>query len=108
MNDSRPWPPRTDDDYRQEALVQVGDELTDRLAKVRLMVFDADGVLTPGNLIYSAEGEALKEFHSHDSLGLVMARLFNGLGFETKGAKLPANSPDHGCILFAVEHHEHF
>ncbi len=75
MNASRPWPPRTDADYRQEALDHVGDELTDRLAKVRLMVFDADGVLTPGNLIYSAEGEALKEFHSHDGLGLVMARL---------------------------------
>jgi 3-deoxy-D-manno-octulosonate 8-phosphate phosphatase (KDO 8-P phosphatase) len=39
------------------------------------MVFDADGVLTPGNLIYSTEGEALKEFHSHDGLGLVMGRL---------------------------------
>jgi len=75
VNASRPWPPRPDDDYRQEALDHVGDELTDRLAKVRLMVFDADGVLTPGNLIYSAEGEALKEFHSHDGLGLVMARL---------------------------------
>ena len=75
MNASRPWPPRTDDDYRQEARDHLGDELTDRLAKVRLMVFDADGVLTPGNLIYGAEGEALKEFHSHDGLGLVMARL---------------------------------
>jgi 3-deoxy-D-manno-octulosonate 8-phosphate phosphatase (KDO 8-P phosphatase) len=75
VNDSRPWPPRTDDQYRQESVILVGDELADRLAKVRLMVFDADGVLTPGNLVYSAEGEALKEFHSHDGLGLVMARL---------------------------------
>ncbi|MCK9995291.1 MAG: HAD hydrolase family protein [Candidatus Krumholzibacteria bacterium] len=75
MNDSRPWPPRTDDDYRQEAVILVGDKLADRLAKVRLTVFDADGVLTPGNLIYGADGEALKEFHSHDGLGLVMGRL---------------------------------
>ncbi len=73
--DQRPWPPRTDDDYRQEAVILLGEELADRMARVRLMVFDADGVLTPGNLIYSAEGEALKEFHSQDGLGLVMGRL---------------------------------
>ena len=41
----------------------------------RLMVFDADGVLTTGTLIYGPDGEALKEFHSHDGLGLVMARI---------------------------------
>ena len=69
------WPPRTDDDYRQEAVILLGEKLADKMAKVRLMVFDADGVLTPGNLVYSAEGEALKEFHSHDGLGLVMGRL---------------------------------
>jgi 3-deoxy-D-manno-octulosonate 8-phosphate phosphatase (KDO 8-P phosphatase) len=40
-----------------------------------LLVFDCDGVLTSGNLIYGPEGEALKEFHSHDGLGLVIARI---------------------------------
>lgn len=69
------WPPRTDSDYRQEAVVRLGEELADRLSQVRLMVFDADGVLTPGNLVYGPAGEALKEFHSHDGLGLVMARV---------------------------------
>lgn len=70
-----PWPPCSDDDYRQEAVLLLGEKLADRMARVRLLVFDADGVLTPGNLVYSAEGEALKEFHSHDGLGLVMCRL---------------------------------
>ena len=70
-----PWPPHSDDDYRQEAVVRLGDALADRMGRVRLMIFDADGVLTPGNLVYSAEGEALKEFHSHDGLGLVLGRL---------------------------------
>ncbi len=74
--ENRPaWPPHTDSDYRQEAVIRLGEELADRLANVRLAVFDADGVLTPGNLIYGPEGEALKEFHSHDGLGLVMARV---------------------------------
>lgn len=72
---SKPWPPLSDDDYRQEAVVILGDKLADRLAKVRLMVFDADGVLTSGALIYGAEGETLKEFHSHDGLGLVLGRV---------------------------------
>jgi len=71
----KPWPPRTDDDYRQEAVILLGEELADLLGRVRLMVFDADGVLTPGNLIFSTKGEALKEFHSHDGFGLVLGRL---------------------------------
>ena len=78
MTETRPdpiWPPRTDTDYRQEAVVRLGEELADQLSTVRLMVFDADGVLTPGNLIYGPDGEALKEFHAHDGLGIVMARV---------------------------------
>ena len=69
-----PWPPHSPSDYRQEAVIRVGESLADRLGRVTLAVFDADGVLTTGALIYGPDGEALKEFHSHDGLGLVMAR----------------------------------
>ena len=69
------WPPADGGDFRQEAVIRVGEDLADRLARVRLLVFDADGVLTDGRLIYGPHGEALKEFHSHDGLGLVMARV---------------------------------
>ncbi len=75
MGNKKAWPPRSDDDYRQEAVVLLGEELADLFARIRLVVLDADGVLTPGNLIYGSEGEALKEFHSHDGLGLVMGRV---------------------------------
>jgi 3-deoxy-D-manno-octulosonate 8-phosphate phosphatase (KDO 8-P phosphatase) len=68
------WPPCSDEVYRRQAEEILGVDGADRLARVKLLVLDADGVLTPGNLIYSAEGEALKEFHSHDGLGLVLAR----------------------------------
>ena len=71
----RPWPPRTDDDYHREALEMVGPDLVAAFARVEAMVFDADGVLTGGNLLYGVDGEALKEFHSQDGLGLVMARV---------------------------------
>jgi 3-deoxy-D-manno-octulosonate 8-phosphate phosphatase (KDO 8-P phosphatase) len=51
------------------------DELTGRAARVRLLVFDVDGVLTDGGLFYGDHGEALKRFDVKDGHGLVMARL---------------------------------
>ena len=41
-----------------------------RAARVRLAIFDVDGVLTDGRLIYSDDGRELKAFHVHDGLGL--------------------------------------
>lgn len=71
----KPWPPRRDEDYRAEAVTALGEKLTAAFAQVKLLVFDCDGILTSGNLIYGPDGEALKEFHSHDGLGLVIARM---------------------------------
>ncbi|MBE0565394.1 MAG: HAD hydrolase family protein [Krumholzibacteria bacterium] len=70
-----PWPPRSDDAYRQQAEAVLGPALADRFAAVDLLVLDADGVLTSGAMYYGPRGEALKAFHSHDGLGLVMARV---------------------------------
>ncbi|MCG8466075.1 MAG: HAD-IIIA family hydrolase [Xanthomonadales bacterium] len=44
--------------------------LLEQAAKIRLAVFDVDGVLTDGRLYYGPEGEALKVFHSRDGLAL--------------------------------------
>lgn len=70
-----PWPPRSDAAYRREAEAVLGAALADRFAAVELLVLDADGVLTDGTMVYGPRGEALKAFHSHDGLGLVMARV---------------------------------
>ncbi len=43
-----------------------------RLAAIRLMVFDVDGVLTDGSLWYGEHGETVKRFHAHDGHGLKM------------------------------------
>jgi 3-deoxy-D-manno-octulosonate 8-phosphate phosphatase (KDO 8-P phosphatase) len=51
------------------------DELTERAARVRLLVFDVDGVLTEGGLYYGDGGEVMKRFDVKDGHGLVMARL---------------------------------
>jgi 3-deoxy-D-manno-octulosonate 8-phosphate phosphatase (KDO 8-P phosphatase) len=43
-----------------------------KAAKVRLVIFDVDGVLTTGNLIYRPQGSESKTFHAHDGVGLRM------------------------------------
>ncbi len=43
--------------------------------KVKLLVFDVDGVLTDGGLYYGPEGEAFKRFNVKDGHALVMARI---------------------------------
>lgn len=51
---------------------EVSQEALERARGVRLMVFDVDGVLTDGTLLYGPAGEEMKAFHSHDGLGLKM------------------------------------
>ena len=48
----------------------MDDLLRARLAAVRVLALDVDGVLTDGSLAYGPEGESLKVFHVRDGLGL--------------------------------------
>ncbi|MEZ5460586.1 3-deoxy-manno-octulosonate-8-phosphatase KdsC [Dokdonella sp.] len=48
----------------------IPTDILERAARVRLAVFDVDGVLTDGHLWYSEDGHELKAFHVHDGLGL--------------------------------------
>jgi 3-deoxy-D-manno-octulosonate 8-phosphate phosphatase (KDO 8-P phosphatase) len=43
-----------------------------RARRVELMIFDVDGVLTDGTLLYGPAGEELKAFSAHDGHGLKM------------------------------------
>jgi 3-deoxy-D-manno-octulosonate 8-phosphate phosphatase (KDO 8-P phosphatase) len=49
-------------------------DLKQRAARIKLAVFDVDGVLTDGRLYYGAGGEELKVFHVHDGQGLKRLR----------------------------------
>ena len=49
-------------------------DLEARAARVRLVAFDVDGVMTNGQLILGPAGEELKIFHVRDGHGLVMLR----------------------------------
>lgn len=45
----------------------------DRLAAIRLLVLDVDGVMTDGRLHYDAQGREEKVFHVHDGHGIKRA-----------------------------------
>ena len=51
-------------------LSDLPTDIRERAAKVRLAIFDVDGVLTDGKLTFSDDGRELKSFHAHDGLGL--------------------------------------
>lgn len=44
----------------------------ERAARVRVALFDVDGVLTDGSLYFTEDGHELKVFHAHDGHGLKM------------------------------------
>ena len=61
----------------------MADQLQDvmiRAARVRLMIFDVDGVLTDGSLHFGAEGELIKTFNVLDGQGI---RLLQQSGVAT-------------------------
>ena len=45
-------------------------DIRERAARVKLAMFDVDGVLTDGKLGYTDDGRELKAFHVHDGFGL--------------------------------------
>ncbi|HVB49239.1 MAG TPA: phenylphosphate carboxylase subunit delta [Burkholderiales bacterium] len=50
----------------------ASSDALERARRVRLMIFDVDGVLTDGRLWYGPGGEELKAFHSFDGHGMKM------------------------------------
>ena len=49
----------------------MGD-VRDKAARIRLVIFDVDGVLTDGRLYFGQHGDELKAFHSRDGHGMKM------------------------------------
>jgi 3-deoxy-D-manno-octulosonate 8-phosphate phosphatase (KDO 8-P phosphatase) len=63
--------------------------LTDRARRIKVLLFDVDGVLTNGDItiIPNADGKGteVKSFSAHDGLGISLARLAGlKIGFVTK------------------------
>lgn len=53
--------------------MRITSALRKRLAEVRLLVFDVDGVLTEGRIIYTDQGAEAKAFDVKDGLGIRVA-----------------------------------
>src|SRR5690242_8041856 len=68
----------------------LASDALERARRVKLVVFDVDGVLTDGRLWYGANGEALKAFHAFDGHGV---KMLQQAGLETailSGRDMPA------------------
>ena len=48
------------------------DIIFEKAAKIRLVIFDVDGVLTDGSLFLDADGQEYKAFYARDGLGMKM------------------------------------
>ena len=48
------------------------NDILEKASKVKLVIFDVDGVLTDGSLFLGDDGQEYKAFHSKDGHGMVM------------------------------------
>ncbi len=53
---------------------QVRPDVIERAKKIRVVVFDVDGVLTTGDLYFGHDGREYKVFHARDGHGMKMLR----------------------------------
>src|SRR5512139_190851 len=55
------------------------EEITERAARIRILLLDVDGVLTDGGILLHPDGEESKAFNVRDGLGI---RLLQRAGIE--------------------------
>jgi 3-deoxy-D-manno-octulosonate 8-phosphate phosphatase (KDO 8-P phosphatase) len=51
-------------------------DILERAARIRLLIFDVDGVLTDGSLFVGDDGQEYKAFHSRDGHGIKMLQQY--------------------------------
>ncbi|SPF44031.1 3-deoxy-D-manno-octulosonate 8-phosphate phosphatase [Syntrophobacter sp. SbD1] len=61
------------------SISDLPDELKKRILPIRMMIFDVDGVLTDGRVIYLDDGSEIKEFDVQDGHGI---KLLQRAGIE--------------------------
>ncbi len=60
--------------------MKIHAEALERAKKIKLIIFDVDGVLTDGGIYLSGDGELFKAFHCRDGFGVALA---NAAGIKT-------------------------
>ena len=53
--------------------MKISGDAIDRARRVKLIIFDVDGVLTDGGIYHGANGELFKSFHCRDGFGITLA-----------------------------------
>ena len=53
--------------------MKITGDAIDRAQRVKLIIFDVDGVLTDGGIYHGANGELFKAFHCRDGFGITLA-----------------------------------
>jgi len=59
---------------RKGVAVAITETIQERCSRIRLVIFDVDGVLTNGCLYYGAENTEIKAFHVRDGQGIKLLR----------------------------------
>ncbi|HZV98837.1 MAG TPA: HAD family hydrolase [Methylophilaceae bacterium] len=54
--------------------VEINKEIQERAKRVKVIIFDVDGVMTNGGLILGDDGLEYKAFHSQDGLGMKLLK----------------------------------
>jgi 3-deoxy-D-manno-octulosonate 8-phosphate phosphatase (KDO 8-P phosphatase) len=52
----------------------IPDHLKPRLAKVKLLILDIDGVMTDGGMYYTESGDLMKKYNAKDGMGIMQAQ----------------------------------
>ncbi|MBN2453043.1 MAG: HAD-IIIA family hydrolase [Candidatus Omnitrophica bacterium] len=50
----------------------IGQDILDRVRRIKLLILDIDGVMTDGHIIYSIYGDELKFFDVQDGFGITL------------------------------------
>ena len=53
--------------------MKISGDALDRARRVKLIIFDVDGVLTDGGIYHGVNGELFKRFHCRDGFGITLA-----------------------------------
>lgn len=55
----------------------ISNKIKEKASGIELVVFDVDGVLTDGSLLYGENGEQLKRFNVKDGVGIKLLQCFD-------------------------------
>jgi 3-deoxy-D-manno-octulosonate 8-phosphate phosphatase (KDO 8-P phosphatase) len=64
----------------------LSNQIKQKAEAIKLVIFDVDGVLTDGTLVYGSNGEEVKHFNVKDGVGIKLLQTF-GLSVAIISAK---------------------